>query len=381
MKIAVVISAFYPCTDYGGPVSVARGHIKELKSEHRFTILTSNLGSLSKKSFVSSEKIHACEIDGFQVLYYKSRLLFGKFSGLSSINFAFDAIKTIKKFDVVHIHFAREFFPFVSAVACIILNKPYILQTHGMINPKPSIFYKVFDKITAFIMRSAYAVLYLQEVERDRLRTLSSSNLVELMNGIEPSVNSKTSNEILDKDIHNILFLARLHPRKRVELFVRIIKLLKEKGLSINARIVGPDEGDLKNAEKLISELSLDSIITICGSADSRQVIQHYEWADVLLVTSQEEPFPMTVLEAMANSVPVVITTEVQNHSLLNASGSVLLIDDKDMDKAIDEIIDLLLNRKKKLNIINNAQNLINRDLSLVKIAQKLNDIYHMGVS
>ncbi|OWL98630.1 hypothetical protein CBQ26_01795 [Deinococcus indicus] len=230
-------------------------------------------------------------------------------------------------------------------------------------------------------MRSAYAVLYLQEVERDRLRTLSSSNLVELMNGIEPSVNSKTSNEILDKDIHNILFLARLHPRKRVELFVRIIKLLKEKGLSINARIVGPDEGDLKNAEKLISELSLDSIITICGSADSRQVIQHYEWADVLLVTSQEEPFPMTVLEAMANSVPVVITTEVQNHSLLNASGSVLLIDDKDMDKAIDEIIDLLLNRKKKLNIINNAQNLINRDLSLVKIAQKLNDIYHMGVS
>ena len=101
--------------------------------------------------------------------------------------------------------------------------------------------------------------------------------------------------------------MALFRPRKGTEVLLRAIASLKEQGVSVNLRAVGPFETPEYQAEvyALVEELGIGDRIEWTGF--QQDVNEQLQKMDVFVLPSlYGEGLPMVVLEAMANGVPVV---------------------------------------------------------------------------
>jgi glycosyltransferase involved in cell wall biosynthesis len=97
--------------------------------------------------------------------------------------------------------------------------------------------------------------------------------------------------------------VGRLVPVKRVDLFIRTIALLNQQGFTCIGIIIG--SGPLeKNLRQLSEDLKISHRIDFKGFVNPS--LAELRKLDVLLMTSDHEGLPMTLLEALALEIPVV---------------------------------------------------------------------------
>jgi len=106
-----------------------------------------------------------------------------------------------------------------------------------------------------------------------------------------------------------VLFVGRLERDKGVPELVEAIGMLKSRGFPCEARLVGggPLHSEL---ERLLGEPGSPDIALAGLIADKSLLVQHYEWADVLVLPSHHEGFPRVLYEGMLKSC-VIVTTMV----------------------------------------------------------------------
>jgi colanic acid/amylovoran biosynthesis glycosyltransferase len=102
-----------------------------------------------------------------------------------------------------------------------------------------------------------------------------------------------------------LLSVGRLHWVKGYDHLLDAIGLLRDRGLSVEHRIVG--DGDLWEAMHWWRhQLDLDREVQLLGAVGPDEVADHLRWADVFVHASTSEGFCNAVLEAQAHGVPVV---------------------------------------------------------------------------
>lgn len=107
------------------------------------------------------------------------------------------------------------------------------------------------------------------------------------------------------QDEFTVLCVCRFFPRKRVELLLRAVHILRERIPELRVRIVGGGP-QAKQLRAVSRELSLEEIVTWSGDVDLRQLAREYNRADVFCLPSVQEGFGIVFLEAMAAGVPIV---------------------------------------------------------------------------
>jgi len=97
--------------------------------------------------------------------------------------------------------------------------------------------------------------------------------------------------------------VGRLVPVKRVDLFIQTIALLNQQGFECTGTIVGsgPLEAQLK---KLTDELKISDRVEFTGFVSP--ALKELRKLDALLMTSDHEGLPMTLLEAMSLGVNII---------------------------------------------------------------------------
>jgi glycosyltransferase involved in cell wall biosynthesis len=110
-----------------------------------------------------------------------------------------------------------------------------------------------------------------------------------------------------------ILFLGRVLAIKGVDLLVRAACRLAEEGLDFQVRVVGSPNFNagtpLTSYERSVRKLArpLGGRMTFRPFVDRREVVREYQRATIFCAPSNwEEPFGLTVAEAMACGLPVV---------------------------------------------------------------------------
>lgn len=110
-----------------------------------------------------------------------------------------------------------------------------------------------------------------------------------------------------------ILFVGRMVPEKGADLLLRAVRALRDAGLSCRVRIVGsqgfaptaqlsPYEAELRELAEPIRDL-----VEFQPSIPRSELAAEYAGADIFCAPSNwDDPFPLTVLEAMASGVPTV---------------------------------------------------------------------------
>jgi glycosyltransferase involved in cell wall biosynthesis len=193
-------------------------------------------------------------------------------------------------------------------------RQPYVLQTHGMVTPKKSPLHNAVDRLaTLRVLRHAGAVFSLSPQESDDLAAvLGSERRIDLLpNGIAPLPARRASEKLACG--REFLFLARLHPRKRASIFVDAAIRMLTAGSTASFTLIGPDEGEAPAVEARISEFAEKhpdhvGALRWLGPVAPQETSVRMENAYAYVLPSVNEPFPMSVIEALAAGLPVVIT-------------------------------------------------------------------------
>lgn len=107
---------------------------------------------------------------------------------------------------------------------------------------------------------------------------------------------------------HTVLWPHRVHPDKEPERAVRVLAELVKVVPDARVRMIGPvDESCLESVLALAEDLQVTGHLDVVGPVPPTQMAAEYASADAFLLTSSQEGFALTVQEAMAAGVPVVL--------------------------------------------------------------------------
>lgn len=120
-----------------------------------------------------------------------------------------------------------------------------------------------------------------------------------------------------------LLFLSRIHAKKGLDLLVPAWGRLTREFPDWELLIVGPDEGGYQaTVEKMIADCGCGETCWIHPAVSGAEKHALLRTADLFVLPSYSEGFPMAVLEAAAHRIPVVQTDECNFPELTAAGGA-----------------------------------------------------------
>lgn len=301
---------------------------------------------------------------------------FNLFKGL------FEVRKIIKKFkpDIVHSHmFHANLF---SRVLRIFTKIPTLICTAHNTNEGSSLrmlAYKYTDKLASLSTNVS------QDAVDSFIRKGASSadRMIVVSNGIDASQfdfsvddrNVKRSELGIFDDTPILLSVGRLTEAKDYpNLLTAFSLLIKDNSLQSFPRLfivgTGHLDGYLKNMSK---ELGIDKYVTFIGQRDDiRQLMCA---ADIFVLSSEWEGFPLVITEAMACKKVIVATDAGGITEALEDCGSIVPIKDPNsLSQAINKMINLSENEKEILG--HKARERIIQTNSIEKIIERWMSIY-----
>ncbi|WP_369355442.1 glycosyltransferase [Streptomyces sp. cg2] len=299
MRITHVVTLVSEDGAYGGPVSVATGQLGELAARgHEVELVSLWRGAGPPPDTVDGVPLRARPArtlvpgQGFLGLFHPGlpRLLWRR-TGHA---------------EVLQLHAGRDLVSLAALAAAVARRRPFLAQTHGMVQPRRTASARLFDRFYVPLLRRAAAVLVLTDEEEAGLRKVlgpRGPRLVRLPNGVrvaEPGGVARSPTEVL--------FLARLQARKRPEAFVRMAALVHAKRPEVSFAVYGADEGRLAAVRRVVAEEALGGVVAYGGALDHDAAVRRLAAATVYVLPSVHEPFPMSLLESLAVGTPVVCT-------------------------------------------------------------------------
>ncbi|HHV22393.1 MAG TPA: glycosyltransferase [Propionibacterium sp.] len=208
--------------------------------------------------------------------------------------------------DVVHVHMARDLVTLPIAHWVRRRGLPLVVQTHGMIDASDRLLAKPLDRAwTIPVLRHADRVYCLTESEVDDIKEVAGPDVRTsvLPNGIPEAAAEAESGQ----QRRGIVFVGRLHERKRPLMFVRVAQEAVRRGMDVDFELIGPDEGQGDAVREALAADDGDGRITWSGALSPDEVLPRLARAAVLVNTTDNERFGMSVIEAMAVGCAVVV--------------------------------------------------------------------------
>lgn len=282
----------------------------------------------------------------------------------------------IRKSDVVHLSFAREVFPLTAALLTLVLRKRLVLQTHGMLTSRTSLLHRLVDLVVRPIVRQADVVICLTPVEELALRSWFVRNIPRLVcigNPTELTDSERARLGLVQKNT-DALFVARLHPRKRIVDFVGAAAVSLENHWADSYCAVGPDQGDLAlvlQATRTLANFSYE------GAIPGDQVMARVAASRVFVLSSLDEPWGNVLVQALSLGIPVVVTSSAALASDIEEYGAGIVVDDRNPN-AIAHAVHALVSGKKGYyaTVSANARKLFEANMSAETLSAQLARVY-----
>jgi glycosyltransferase involved in cell wall biosynthesis len=167
--------------------------------------------------------------------------------------------------------------------------------------------------------------------------------------------------------------VARLDLQKGFEYLLRAVRELCNSFYGLKVVIVG--EGpDRKAIEGMVQEYGLQSNVVLAGQQSDMPGV--YAAMDIFVLPSLNEGLPMTILEAMAASKPVVATRVGAIPKVINDGENGLLVDPRDTDGLRNAIASLLADPGKCRRMGEKAHEWVSRNYTSEAMALKYRQLY-----
>ncbi|MDH1532369.1 glycosyltransferase [Acinetobacter johnsonii] len=254
-------------------------------------------------------------------------------------------VENAGRFDVAVIHGLWNHASVGGWQGCVKANLPYVLFTHGMMDPWFKKAYplkhwlkQMFWIIQGPALKHASEVLFTSEEEKKLAQGVFwgfkyNAKVVSYAAGeaIIPSHEAKnTINQIL-KDVAEkpyLLYLSRIHEKKGCDLLLKAFaKLDKRKDLQLV--MAGPCHDDYINIlKKLALELGISDRVHWPGMLKGELKAAVFNKAEAFVLTSHQENFGIAVAEALAYGKAVLISDQINIWREIEKGGAGIVAPD-----------------------------------------------------
>jgi glycosyltransferase involved in cell wall biosynthesis len=326
LKILHVVASYLPATRYGGPIVSVHGLCKALAARgHDVHVFTTSVDGAADSNVPYGQPV---AIDGVTVWYFQS-------SSLRRIYYAPGLRQALRDrvadFDIVHSHGIYLWPLWMAGKMAARAGVPHFISPRGMLEKE------LIDRQTAlwkslliaFVekqrLESAAAIHVTSRRERDEALQFgfNFAPFVEVPNGVdvdvsEPALAPSPAIAALAGRRPFALFLGRINWKKGLDRLVTAMRFAPSAALVIAG---GDDEGYRRHVEAIAESLGVANRVIFTGEVlggDKRALI---DMASVVVLPSYSENFGNVILEAWAQSQPVVVSPEVGLADTVRASG------------------------------------------------------------
>ncbi|MFA7575320.1 MAG: glycosyltransferase family 4 protein, partial [Arcobacteraceae bacterium] len=202
---------------------------------------------------------------------------------------------------------------------------------------------------------------------------LRINNVCYMDNGVDlekfKQINKKRNEQII------FLFVGRLEKLKGLTYLIEAVNILKRENTEFVVWIIG-EGNESVNFKNLVWKYNLEKYINFFGSKTNQDTVSYYVSSDVFILPSLKEGFPLTLLEAWAAGLPVIIS-DVGNVSEICRDKENALIIPPGNSQKITEAMKLLIDDehlREKLG--ENGKELVEKKYSWEKISKEFEIIY-----
>ena len=180
----------------------------------------------------------------------------------------------------------------------------------------------------------------------------------------------------LCKDDFVILFVGRIGTEKNLDLLLSSMKSLMDVSMKIKLLVVG-DGPDFSMYERYVSKNKIGSNVIFTGKVPWNEIVNYYLISDVFATASTTETQGLTVIEAMAASLPVVcINDDSFNSTVINDLNGIIFNNRREYKKAIIK----LFKDRKYLDKLSKQARIESEMHSSKYFAEKILDVYNVAI-
>ena len=329
--------------------------------------------------------------DGVKIRYFP--IQHPRFWGFS-IPLAQALRKAIRKYDIVHIHSLYLFHNMAAAHYCRKYNVPYLIRPHGTLDPFLYKRHRLRKSVTEFLferrnIKYAAAIHFTTEEEKNLAKPyIFQTPGIVVPHGLDLSEYESLPErgtfrtrypEIDGKKI--VLFFGRLNFKKGLDILVRAFARVTLKRNDVHLVLTGPDNERFGDKIRIwLSEQGILDRTTFTGMLLGEDKLAVLRDADIFVLPSYTENFGISVVEAMACGVPVVISDKVNIwHEV--AAGRAGQVASCNSDRFAEMISDLLDNPETAKQMGENGKALVIERFQWPKVALAMEEAYSLIVS
>lgn len=167
----------------------------------------------------------------------------------------------------------------------------------------------------------------------------------ELVNAIVPRIPPKPY----------IVTVGRLSPEKGFDLLIETMKIIFDRGISIDLLIVG-EGSERRRLEHLVNELGIDGKVNLIGEV--RNPFPYMYNAQAFVLTSRTEGWPNVLIEAMGAACPVIaFDCPTGPNEIIEDGKSGVLVPHLDCQQMATTLIAVLADEERRKQLSLGARN------------------------
>lgn len=390
MKVLQVIPSIGSAR--GGPTEIILNLVRELKHYDVDTeIVTTNDNVRDLLDVPLNQKI---EYEGVSVQF------FPRFSGvLPGLRLATDRGFVLstdlagwlwqhsRDYDIVHTHYLFSFAPTCAAAIARQQKIPYIVTPYGMLTAWALAHQRLKKQVYSIIERhNLNQAVGIHCSTPGELQDVINYGVKTPSFVIPYGVNLPTEQAQAKQHLHHlyqiptdtpiVLFLSRLHPKKRPDLLLLTLSKLAAQNYNFHLILAGSGEPDyLSYLTNLVSSLGLQSQTSMTGFVAGEKKDLLLQGSDLFVLPSFSENFGIAVAEAMAAKLPVIITPDVQIAPDVAEFKAGLIVEGEE-DVLGNAIAQLLTSPELRHQLGENGKRLVSHRYCWSAIASNLSKVY-----
>lgn len=350
---------------------------------HSVSIYTTNQDGPSEMDVPTDKPLFK---DGVEIRYFPvQHPRFWRFS----IPLARALRKAIQEVDIVHIHSLYLFHNLVAAHYCRKNNVPYLVRPHGTLDPFLYKRHRLRKSVMEFLsedrnIKYAAAIHFTTEEEKKLAAPyIFQTPGIVVPLGLElseyedmPERGTFKSQYPETKGKKIILFFGRLNFKKGLDILVQAFARVARDRDDVHLVLAGPDNEGY--GEKVRGWLHRNGVLnraTFTGMLTGEDKLAVLRDADIFVLPSYTENFGISVVEAMACGLPVVISDKVNIWREVEASGAGRVAP-CDADRFAEMMLDLLDNPEEAKRIGEKGKALVKERYQWSSVALAMEDVY-----
>ena len=376
MNILFIIPFYKPAYSYGGPIVVIARLAETLVAMgHTVTVYTSTANGAAELPVVPGQPV---DVDGVRVYYFK-RITGDNTHASPALWWQLD--RTIRDFEVVHIHSWWNFLVLGAAWVCHRHGVTPIISPHGMLSEyilttNNAAKKRWLHRLVGKKLLAASVLHVSTELEWEESRRVIPGwpgRIIPNLVALPQHAPTRPAN-----DVFTIGFLSRVDPKKGLDVLIRALGQITQ---PYRLLVAGAgSEAYTQKLHTLAAEVGNTDKIAWVGWKNGEDKFAFLAELDLFALTSHSENFAIVVIEALATGTPVLISDQVGLYQYVQAHdyGWVTTLN---LAQVVSTLQAAMHDHSKRQHIGATAPALIRREYDDRTLAQHYLDLYQAPVA